>query len=258
MKLVLHNDNVSGKLNPCSSANSSETSAFARYSGTTYTTTFNSDSADNAYIGFMYGNVGSSDYASTHANTNKSTILTNLETWYKNNLTSYEDKLADTIWCNDKTNVTDTTYNPWNYSNITGLGYAKIVTYYGVTQRLVSISGNAGGTGPSLKCSGELSKITTKIGLLSADELAFSGSVLYYTYNRSTYLVENTIGTWWWTLSPAHFYNGNASVICSTSGYLSGRVVSTNSIGLRPAISLMSDVEISGGSGTSEDPYVVK
>lgn len=50
----------------------------------------------------MYGTAVASDYASAHANTNKSTILTNLETWYTNNMASYKDKLADTIWCNDK------------------------------------------------------------------------------------------------------------------------------------------------------------
>ena len=38
----------------------------------------------------MYGTPNSSKYAATHANTNKSTILTNLETWYNNNLKTYE------------------------------------------------------------------------------------------------------------------------------------------------------------------------
>ncbi len=60
-----------------------------------------------------------------------------------------------------------------------GLGYAKNVTYYGATKRLVGTSGSAGGTGPSLKCNGKLSKITPKIGLITADEaLAFAGICL--------------------------------------------------------------------------------
>ena len=63
----------------------------------------------------------------THANTNNSTILTNLETWYTNNLKTYESVIADTVWCNDKTNVTDTSYNLWGYSNVTGLGYGTNV-----------------------------------------------------------------------------------------------------------------------------------
>ena len=48
----------------------------------------------------------------------------------------------------------------WRTPN--GLGYGKNKTYYGATQRLVSTSDSAGGTGPSLKCNGELSKITFK------------------------------------------------------------------------------------------------
>ena len=147
VKLILHNDNPTGAANPCDAANNSASAAFARYSGETYKSAFNTNYNDNAYVGFKYGTVGAGDYALTHANTNKSTILTNLEAWYeKNNLKNYEKVIADTVWCNDKTNVTDTTFNPYNYSNVNGLGYAKNVTYYGAIQRLVGTSGSAGGT----------------------------------------------------------------------------------------------------------------
>ena len=37
VKLILHNDNITGVANPCDSANNSDSAAFARYSGTTYT-----------------------------------------------------------------------------------------------------------------------------------------------------------------------------------------------------------------------------
>ena len=271
VKLVLHNDNTAGAANPCSSANNSDTAAFAKYSGTTYRSAFNSSINDNAYIGFMYGTAGSDDYASTHANINKSTILTNLETWYKNNLATYADKLADTIWCNDKSNVTDTTYNPWNSKNITGLGYGKNNTYYGATKRLVSASDTAGGTGPSLKCpndnnGGKLSKFTVddttngngnltyKVGLLTADEIVFSGLLSDY-HSCYTYLQENTGTGCWWSLSPRSFTSsvGFWNVIW---GSMEGGTVSNN-YGLRPAISLISSTLVSSGTGTSEDPYIV-
>ena len=106
VKLALHNDNTAGTANPCASSNNSDEAAFAHYDGSTYTSEFNINYKDNAYVGFMYGTVGASDYASTHANINKSTILTNLETWYTNNLVTYTDKLSDTIWCNDKSTET--------------------------------------------------------------------------------------------------------------------------------------------------------
>ena len=254
VKLVLHNDNTSNASSPCASSNNSTTAAFARYSGSSYTSVFNSNYNDNAYIGFMYGATGASDYPNTHANTNKSDILKNLETWYTNNLTSYESKLADTIWCNDKSTVSG------------GLGYGTNATDYGAYNRLASTKQ------PTLKCpndnnGGKLSKFTVddtkngngnltyKIGLLTADEIAFAGSIAY-TYNRSTYLQENTGTTWWWSLSPNYFYGSYAIVWYVGSGLLNDNYVYSND-GLRPVISLISSTNVTG-DGTSENPYVVE
>ena len=257
VKLVLHNDNTSGANNPCSSANNSTAAAFAHYNGSTYTSAFNSSYKDNAYIGFMYGTTGSSDYASTHANINKSPILTNLETWYTNNLSSYEDKLADTIWCNDKSTVSG------------GLGYGTNSTNYGAYSRLIS------NKTPTLKCpndnsDGKLSKFTVddtangngnltyKIGLLTADEAAFAG---YYNANnnQSVYLQENATDIYWWSLSPLYFTSGFTYVwsVGDDFGALRANSIYSSYIAVRPSISLVSNIKISGGTGTSEDPYVI-
>ena len=257
VKLILHNDNTKKVANPCDSANNNASAAFARYSGTTDTSAFNLSYNDNAYVGFKYGTVGAGDYALTHANTNKSTILTNLEAWYeKNNLKNYEKVIADTVWCNDKTNVTDTTFNPYNYSNVNGLGYAKNVTYYGATQRLVGTSGSAGGTGPSLKCNGELSKINSKVGLITADELALAGYA-YGLQNSTTYLQENATDTYWWSLSPYFFYGAGASVwyVIGSNGYFGGNYVFLT-YGVRPSISLKSTTNVTG-NGTSDSPFII-
>ena len=256
VKLILHNDNTAVAANPCDAANNSASAAFARYSGTTYISVFNYNYDDNAYAGFKYGTTGASDYATTHANTNNSTILTNLEKWYNNNLKTYESVIEDNVWCNDKTNVTDTTYNPYNWSNVSGLGYGTNVTIYGATQRLISANRSAGGTGPSLKCNGELSKITSKVGLITADELALAGYAAYLQ-NSTVYLQENT-GYFWWSLSPGYFA-GSAGVwdVSGGGGYFDSSYAG-NTYGVRPLISLKSTTTISGGSGTSEDPYVVK
>ena len=267
VKLVLHNDNTAGATSPCSSTNNSDDAAFAKYSGSTYTTAFNSSYNDNAYIGLMYGATGASDYASTHANTNKSTILTNLETWYTNNLASYESKLADTIWCNDKSIFT--TYTSGSTYGA-GLGYGINITGYGAYNRIFG-GGAASYASPSLVCpndnnGGKLSKfavsdttkgngnLTYKIGLLTADEIAFAGSMLA-TYNYSTYLQENSGATWWWSLSPFIFSGSKANVWVVFSGNLNSVDVDYT-IGLRPAISLVSSTNVTG-SGTSEDPYKV-
>ena len=256
VKLILHNDNTTGAANPCDAANNSDSAAFARYSGTTYKSAFNKRYNDNAYLGFKYGTPGSSTYEATHANTNDSTILNNLETWYTNNLKTYADAIADTEWCNDKTNVTDTTFNPSDYSNVNGSGYGINDTYYGATKRLLSADNKAGGIGPSLKCNGELSKINSKIGLITADELALAGYAAKL-YNTTTYLQENATDTSWWSLSPNRFY-GSLSYVWYVGGS-SGRfddfsVYSPG--GLRPSISLKPSTNVTG-DGTSDKPYKV-
>ena len=258
VKLILHNDNPTGAANPCDAVNNSASAAFARYSGETYKSAFNEKTDDNAYLGFMYGAAGATDYASIHANTNKSTILTNLETWYNNNISDYADKIADTVWCNDKTIVKDTTYNPSSYGgNATGLGFGINKTWYGAAQRLLSTSGSAGGTGPSLKCNGDLSKINSKVGLITADELAFAGYA-YGLENSTTYLQENATDTYWCSLSPGLFNGSYALVwyIIGSSGDFAHVYVFYTS-GVRPSISLKSTTNVTG-NGTSEDPYVVE
>ena len=256
VKLILHNDNPTGAANPCDAANNSASAAFARYSGTTYESTFNTNYNDNAYVGFKFGTIGSSTYEATHANTNNSTILTNLETWYTNNLKAYESVIDDNVWCNDKTNVTDTTFNPYGYSNVNGLGYGTNRTYYGATQRLVSKSNSAGGTGPSLKCTGELSKITSKVGLITADELAFAGYA-WNIGNTTTYLQENATDTYWWSLSPYNFYDGFAFVwrVVGSSGNFVNNGVSFAG-GVRPSISLKSTTNVTG-EGTSSSTFII-
>ena len=258
VKLILHNDNTAGVANPCDSANNSASAAFARYSGETYKSTFNDDYEDNAYVGFKYGTPGSNKYETTHANTNNSTILNNLETWYNNNIKTYESVIADTEWCNDKTNVTDTSYNPGSYGGTpTGLGYGTNKTYYGATQRLVSSGNSAGGTGPSLKCNGELSKINSKVGLITADELALAGYA-YNISNTTTYLQENATDTYWWSLSP-YAFNGSSAGVWSVYGSIGsfGLDFVFNASGVRPSISLKSTTNVTG-DGTSSSPFVVK
>ena len=283
IKLVLYNYNglTSTNNTPASSTPCNVTGndyALARYEGDTYTSKFNSSYNDNAYIGLMYGTAGASSYAETHANTNASTILTNLNKWYTNVLskqTNFKDsQLADTIWCNDKSVVTDTTFNPFRWTLGTNYGYAKNVNYYSATKRLVQASSwRPGGTGPSLICpndnnGGKLSKFTVsdteygngnldkKIGLLTADELALAGYASGLQ-NSTTYLQENATDYWWWSLSPSDF-NGSGAFVWDVGGSIGnfgdGSVDYTD--GVRPSISLKSTTNVTG-DGTSSSPYKI-
>ena len=286
IKLVLYNYNglTSTNNTPSSSTPCNVTGnnlAFARYEGDTYTSKFNPSYNDNAYVGFMYGTAGASSYADAQANTNSSIILTNLNKWYTNVLSKQanfnDSQLADTIWCNDKSVVTDTTFNPGNYTLGTNCGAGTNGNYYGATKRLVQASSyTAGGTGPSLICpndnnGGKLSKFTVndteygngalsgfaKVGLLTADEIAFAGgaaSILNSTY----YIKGNTNSSWWWALSPYDF-DGSFADVWGVNGYLSSLSfynVSRNG-GVRPSLSLQSGVKISSGIGSATNPYKV-
>ena len=242
------------------------------------------NSNDNAYVGFMYGTAGASSYADAHANTNASTILTNLNKWYTNVLskqTGFSDnQLADTIWCNDKSVVTDATFNPFNSISFTlgtNYGYAKNTNFYSATKRLVQASSwSAGGTGPSLICpndnnGGKLSKFTVsdttngngalsgyaKVGLLTADELALAGYAGGLE-NTTTYLQENATNAYWWSLSPNLFVDSCAGVweVDGSNGSFDIYGSADYAYAVRPSISLKSTTNVSG-DGTSSSPYKI-
>ena len=309
IKLVLYNYNglTSTNNTPSSSTPCNVTGnglSFARFEGDTYESAFNSSYYDNAYVGLMYGNnvgcsngtspsqgyctsaggtwTASTSYANAHANINPSTILTNLNKWYTNVLSkqaNFNDRqLADTIWCNDKSVVTDTTFNPLKYTLGTNYGYGLNTNYYSVTKRLVQASSTkAGGTGPSLICpndnnGGKLSKFTVsdteygngalsgyaKIGLLTADEIAFAGETAYYPENSTYYIKGNTNSSHWWVLSPDINDDGGARVLeVSSVDALAPCYVGYNG-GVRPSLSLQSGVKISSsGIGSATNPYKV-
>jgi hypothetical protein len=266
IKLTLYNYNSDKENteNPCSATDTSL--AFARYSGTTYTSAFNSSYKSNAYVGFMYGTAGSSTYDAEHENLYDSTILTNLKIWYDVNFNETEQSLlTDTIWCNDK-------------RLSSGVGYSTNTSYYGAYSRLYTVATAS----PSLKCGesksdNKISKFTAsdteygngklrgtngvgdkeyKIGLLTADEIAFAGAK-YNVANSTYYLNKNASYTSWWSLSPS-IYGSIAYVwVVYSAGHLDYSYRVNNAYGVRPAISLVNYVKISSGDGTSTNPFVI-
>ena len=216
------------------------------------TSEFNTNYNDNAYVGFMYGTTGASDYATTHANTNDSTIKTALDTWYTNNIknTTNEQYIADAIYCNDRS--LDTTSS--------GTGAGTSATNYGAYNRLYD------NKTPTLKCSqvndrftksAAVSgvtgngKLTNAIGLITADEVAYAGGT-FNSKNTKYYLNADNR---YWTMSPSSFYGSSAY------GYYverSGRIIDDDgNIGsIRPVISLSSGA-LSSGTGTKTDPFKI-
>ena len=287
IKLVLYSyngltstNNIRLSSTPCNTTGTDY--AFARYDGTTFQSKFNTTTNDNAYIGLMYGTVGASSYASAHANNNASTILTSLNLWYTNVLSRQsgfsDSQLADTIWCNDKNVVTDTTYDPWSIGYGTNYGYGTNINYYKTLQRLYSRVNNLLVANPSLVCQndkngGKLSKFTVsdttygngalknyaKIGLLTADEVAFAGGA-YQLSNTTFYLNQNATTEIWYTLSPTSFTTNYGTGVFVVDGDDGSKLTNDNAYydrALRPSISLKSKVKITSGSGTASSPYKI-
>ena len=230
----------------------------------TGTSAFNSSYNDNAYVGFMYGTTGASDYATTHANTNDSTIKIALDTWYTNNIknTTNEQYIADAIYCNDREVSTS---DDWN---LTGNGVGTSETAYKAFERLKT------NKTPTLKCnqvndrftknatvSGVTGngKLTNTIGLITADEVAYAGGL----YDQSGGNVSNHYyylytGNWYWTMSPSLFLGSGAyEFSVNSAGRLSYSGVNDYySRAVRPVISLSSGA-LSSGLGTKTDPFKI-
>ena len=194
------------------------------------------------YVGFKYTT------NNVHGTGTNSTILNELNEWYQDNLSSYASSIdGNAGFCNDRT--------PYS-----GSGTGTTVTEYGARYRLYT------NKTPTFECSNSSDLYTTSgssqgnkalqypIGLITADEVAYAGGV-FGTSNTSYYLYT---GQNYWTMSPSRFYSSYARVFrVDSDGSLPYYNVDTTTPGVRPAINLRSDVTISGGDGTSSNPYVI-
>lgn len=213
-------------------------------------TTFNAKFDDNAYVGYMYGEIDASTYEETHANIHDPTIKGVIDTWYQENMTNYTAKLEDTVWCNDRSVVQDSSYP--------GTGAGKEVTMYGPRNRLYVRKT------PTLQCVNDNDKFTVSsengngaltypIALLTADEVSYAGAV--YNQSNSSYYLYNNFH--WWSLSPYYFYGTDARAFgVHSAGNLYNYVFSN--YGVRPAISLKAGTTAISGDGTATNPYVIE
>ena len=225
--------------------------------------TFNTEYDDNAYVGYMYGTAGSSTYEATHANTNNSTIKTYLYNWYQENLLSYSSYMSlDAGFCNDRSIAA--TANTWSPGD-DALGYGKNYTFYGAYNRLSNLNQ------PQFACPQTNDLFTTStsskgnkaltypVGLITLDEVVYAGGV-YDQRNQNYYLNNITI---YWTMSPWRFGGVDAwvgSVFGSVVGFddVDDNDASDDVRSVRATVNLSSYVEITGGNGTIDNPYVVK
>ena len=203
----------------------------------TGTSAYNSSYNQSYYVGYTY-QTGAQRPSSQNSGT-ASTIKGVLDNWYSTNIANkgYDDKVVSTPgFCNDRNTRSG---DSWVSSGTT--------FYYAPYERIVSTHQ------PTLKCSNTNDIYTTKVGLITADEVMFAGGT---TSSNSSYYLYT--GQYYWTMSPYDFTSdGYAYVFRVTSaGQLGGNNVDWTGPGVRPVINLSVDVTLTG-SGTATDPYVV-
>ena len=102
-----------------------------------------------------------------------------------------------------------------------------------------------------------------KVGLIDATEYVRASTYssctdVYYAYSNSgcknnNWMYFNDI---WWTMSPWSYSSSSYVWYVRSDGDLNGSYAH-NARGVRPVLTLASNVQITGGAGTSSDPYTL-
>ncbi len=171
-------------------------------------------------------------------NTTDSIIKTNIDNWYSRNMTSYTNKLEDTVFCYDRTqsNKND---NGWNPNG------GKVNTSMYFNQQTFLCQNDT----DKFSVSNNKAKLTYPVGLPSYMEMIM-------LYNGDTSLIIT--GENYWLGTPHFFlyassYQSNVPESNSSSG--EGRVYKYN--GVRPVVSLKPGTVYVSGEGSRDNPYVV-
>ena len=214
---------------------------------------FNSKYNAPAYVGYMYGDPDADTFDEVHANTNSSSIKNNIDTWYKTNIVDkgYGNYISNAVgFCGDRTLYSE------NGINITQN------SYFGAYGRYVQ--NTAQFTCPNIKrdlytttdSSIGNKALTYPVGLITYDELIFAGMDGNHINKLSwIYSVQN-----YWTMSPSNFSATNKLSIewgGSNNGYINHWWNVGDGVGVRTVINLKPDVKITGGTGTTNDPFIV-
>ena len=214
---------------------------------------FNSNYNDTAYVGYMYGNLDGTTFDEVHTNTTSSIIKTKVDNWYKTNIVDkgYSSYISNAVgFCGDRT-----------LTGGDGVGTGAN-SYFGPYQRYQKKS-------PQFTCPNKERDLYTTtdssignkvltypVGLITYDELVFSGM----DYDHLNKLAWSYSTQHYWTMSPSYFDATSGAALewtLNSAGYLSPWSWVTVSNGARPVINLKSDVKISVGIGTSNDPFII-
>jgi len=161
-----------------------------------------------------------------------SSVYSSLEEWYKTNLTQLDEYIASTKYCFDNGVLKE------EESNLTYLASVRLFTDYL----------------PSNVCNG--TSITSKVALLTADDLMLSGATT--KENKDYYLYDSELQSGWWTMTPTEKENNKTYFITlNKDGSLEKETAGNLKLFLKPVITLNRKVKVVG-EGTLENPYKIE
>lgn len=190
-------------------------------------------SNNNVLTSAFRSKIDNEDYGN-NALLSKSNALEKLNSWYSSNLSTIDNYIVNSKFCNE---------NAYYLENIDG-------KFFNSYQRIINDNT------PSLKCSGLVEE--SKVGLLNVDEARYSGTSINSTF-EDYFLLNKEDSVGFYTLSGSQIvYNYNVvdNFSITTDGKLVADSKVTATLGLKPVISLDKNVIVEG-NGTLESPYKI-
>ena len=223
------------------SANTTGTGTQITVDGST-TSEFNSSYNQSRYVGLVYGST-----TEQHGYGNNSTIMTELNDWYCDNLRGYADDIdTGAGFCSDRGPDSG-----WTNSS---------TFYYAAYDRIINDETASLDCGDADILSVNNGRLTYPIGLITADEVMYGG-IPWSGSTTSNYLYT---GQNYWTMSPLNYdiILGAGIFSVDSAGHIDNgtgpHTVDWTLPGIRPVINLKADTLFeAGGTGTSSNPYVV-
>lgn len=216
-----------------------------------YTNTYFNEKSDNpAYVGYMYGTssgtIGTREY--NISNGINSNIKNVVDTFYqdviiKNGLEKY---ISDTGFCGDRTIL-----NGDGYSTTTTTNFNAIERLLNTKTPILTCPDKEHDFYTTLTSSIGNKALKYPVGLITADETLLGG-IVNGKISAGSYLRSSV---WYWTMTP---FSSSTGYTIGKDDNASFRTSITGKYGVRPVINLKANVEITGGIGTVNDPYIVK
>ena len=205
----------------------------------------------------------STSYNNAIQNVTNSDILDNLNNFWNTHFVNVQDSnndyltdyISDAIYCNDRTLKSNTLGN--GYSLVPGTYYGPYERFYGHSPSFLCPNLSNDGFTVNGSSYGN-NKLTNSIGLLTIDEAMYAGVSSSSAVSKSYIVFPNSPS--YWTMSPAWFANTyrNADIFrIENTGYVRSVGSDTGGMVLKPVITLKSTVKITGGDGTSSNPYTL-